>query len=172
MYIQELLARYGLKTRQSIYKRCEFLNITLAKESGGRKVKATPKQVELLDRLHEQLKKPGARFSDFSVTTIEAEPVPQPTDSQIVPQPQDNLAALTELLAKVVLNSQAQSIINPYQQLELAMQNNWLLASSELSQLIGIQPRGKGFSRGCWQFIRQGKIGRQSAWRVSKDKNG
>jgi predicted flavoprotein YhiN len=75
MKIKQLLERYNLKTRQSIYNWCEAMKITLEKDSQGHAY-ATPEQVEqLLDQLAEHLKQPGATLSSFtpmSMTTVDS----------------------------------------------------------------------------------------------------
>jgi hypothetical protein len=71
MNIKQLLARYHLKTRQSIYNWCEALNIFLAKDNNGH-IYATPEQIEQLDRLAEHLKKPGNTMASFTpITPVE-----------------------------------------------------------------------------------------------------
>jgi hypothetical protein len=56
--------------------------------------------------------------------------------------------------------------------LERAQSSNWLLTSEEVEQLIGVKPKceaGKdSFQRGCWIFTKAGKMGLQTAWRISK----
>ena len=54
MKIKELLERYNLKTRQSIYNWCDALSLSLAKDSNGHSY-ATPEQIEKLDQLAEHL---------------------------------------------------------------------------------------------------------------------
>jgi hypothetical protein len=49
----------------------------------------------------------------------------------------------------------------------------WIISSEEVEQLIGIKPHcapgDRSFVRGCWKFIRAGKIGTHSSWRVVKE---
>ena len=56
--------------------------------------------------------------------------------------------------------------------LERAQSSNWLLTSEEIKQLIGVKPKceaGKdSFQSGCWIFTKAGKMGLQTAWRISK----
>lgn len=44
------------------------------------------------------------------------------------------------------------------------------LTTSQIKQLIGVKPREKEFTRGSFVFIKCGKIGRQSAWKVASRK--
>jgi hypothetical protein len=56
--------------------------------------------------------------------------------------------------------------------LEQAEAGNWLLTSTEVHQLIGVKPsctrESESFQRGCWRFVKAGKLGTQMSWRVSK----
>ena len=56
--------------------------------------------------------------------------------------------------------------------LERASEKDWLLTTAEVRQLIGVKPKtSKGekvYQRGCWLFQKAGKIGSQTAWKVSK----
>lgn len=58
--------------------------------------------------------------------------------------------------------------------LERARIGKWLLTTSEIKELIGVKPRTKKgetiFTRGNWIFTKQGKIGNQSAWQVTKNR--
>lgn len=57
--------------------------------------------------------------------------------------------------------------------LERAYTGKWILTSTEIHQLIGVQPTcakgSESFQRGCWVFVRAGKLGNQTAWQVKKD---
>ena len=56
--------------------------------------------------------------------------------------------------------------------LERAQACDWLLSSEEVECLIGVKPKcevGKdSFQRGCWIFTKIGKMGSQTAWKISK----
>jgi hypothetical protein len=57
--------------------------------------------------------------------------------------------------------------------LEQAQDANWLLATTELRQIIGVEPRCAAgqtvFQRGNWIFEKAGKLGAQTMWRVRKE---
>jgi hypothetical protein len=57
--------------------------------------------------------------------------------------------------------------------LEQADTQGWIISSEELEQLIGIKPHcdsGHNFlMRGCWKFVKVGKVGTHSSWRVVKE---
>lgn len=56
--------------------------------------------------------------------------------------------------------------------LEQVATQAWIISSEEVEQLIGIKPHcapgDRSFVRGCWKFVKAGKIGTHSSWRVSK----
>ncbi len=56
--------------------------------------------------------------------------------------------------------------------LEQAAIAGWIISSTEVEQLIGVKPScNKGettYQRGNWQFVKAGKIGTQTGWRVEK----
>ncbi|MBE9096504.1 hypothetical protein IQ252_21995 [Tychonema sp. LEGE 07203] len=63
------------------------------------------------------------------------------------------------------------SQINPikhWEELEKAVDKEWVLSTSEVKHLIGVKPKNSLYVRGAFKFIKYGKIGNQSAWRVEK----
>ncbi len=56
--------------------------------------------------------------------------------------------------------------------LEQAAAANWILTTDEIERLIGIKPQchhgETSYHRGSWIFIKAGKIGTQTGWRVEK----
>jgi hypothetical protein len=57
--------------------------------------------------------------------------------------------------------------------LEQVDTQGWIISSEEVEQLIGIKPHCDSghnfFMRGCWKFVKVGKIGTHSSWRVIKE---
>ncbi len=57
--------------------------------------------------------------------------------------------------------------------LEQVDRHGWIISSEEVEQLIGIKPHCDSshnfFMRGCWKFVKVGKIGTHSSWQVSKE---
>ena len=64
MKIKDLMERYGLKSRQSIYDWCKAANLELAKDSRNRKY-AEPEQIVVLDDLKTHLDN-GASLKDYT----------------------------------------------------------------------------------------------------------
>ncbi|ESA35720.1 rough deal protein [Leptolyngbya sp. Heron Island J] len=56
--------------------------------------------------------------------------------------------------------------------LERAATAQWILTTDEIEQLIGVKPKCHGkehtYERGTWTFVKVGKLGAQTAWKVIK----
>lgn len=55
-----------------------------------------------------------------------------------------------------------------WEYLQKVVDNEWILSTSEIRELIGVKPRNSPFIRGAFKFTKCGKIGNQSAWNVEK----
>jgi len=168
MNIQELCDRYLLKSRQSIYEWAKALNIKLGKDESN-KVYATPEQVELFDELSEHLKAGNSikSFTPLVKTVVSFSPdvVSLSADTITEPSHSSDLVDLVNAIASL------KSPISHHEELEKACINNWLLSTSEIKQLgFSVSCKnGKAYcDRGCWRFIKVGKVGHESSWKVSK----
>lgn len=190
--VAELPDRYSI-SRQSVYDRLKFLNISTVKME--KKAHITAEQQELLDRLHQHLQS-GVDMALFNPDTLpkksvkssqaitKAKTPTQPLSSQLStersPQSEDltlinpnNIQSpvlydLIQELAKAITSNQAISPISHHKDLDLASKEGWLLTSHEITALTGMKPKGDSFIWGCWQFIAKGKIGRSKGWIVEK----
>jgi hypothetical protein len=179
MLVKELGARYQLNSRKSLYSRLNALNLELAKDAQGRSY-ATPEQLELLDQLHQHLKDGGILGNFTPVTPVEVEatqqePLTEPDFSlttQPAIQPSIPPEFLGDLVGAIASRLTPISPLSPHRELEEAAEKGWLLTTAEVRELIGVKPTAaKGedsYQRGCWLFTKAGKIGSQTAWRVSK----
>ena len=88
-----------------------------------------------------------------------------------------NLEGLVNLIAGAV--SQTIAITIPTRsplwymsELEQAQAQGWMLTTAEIQQLIGVKPTAaigtSTYQRGSFTFTKAGKIGSQTAWRVTK----
>jgi hypothetical protein len=59
-------------------------------------------------------------------------------------------------------------------ELKEASEEGWLLTTKEIQELIGVKPRTKKgentYIRGSFSFTKSGKIGGQTAWKVTNNK--
>ncbi|QLE44833.1 hypothetical protein FD723_18640 [Nostoc sp. C052] len=64
------------------------------------------------------------------------------------------------------------SVLANYEELEKAAEFEWILPTSKIKELIGISPKttkdSDTFIRGSFAFIKQGKIGNETGWKVAK----
>jgi hypothetical protein len=183
MNIQELCDRYNIKSRKSLYSRLDGLGITLDKD--GNKAYATDEQVKLLDQQDEHLKN-GGTIKNFVPTTQVTVDTTQhnenPDTSSIVEATQHStqLTTQSELLGdivKAVTTAIADKMTPPdplwyLGRLEAARASGWELTTSQVQELIGVKPsckKGKRtFKRGSFIFVKSGKIGNQTSWKVQK----
>jgi hypothetical protein len=186
MNIQELCDRYNIKSRKSLYSRLDGLGITLDKD--GNKAYATDEQIKLLDQQDEHLKNGGTikNFVHFVPTTQVTVDTTQhnenPDTSSIVEATQHStqLTTQSELLGDI-LEAVTTAIADKMQPvdplwymsaLERARVSQWELTTSQVQELIGVKPsckKGKRtFKRGSFIFVKSGKIGNQTSWKVQK----
>jgi hypothetical protein len=167
MNLKELMERYNLNSRQSLYARFKSLGLNLEKGERG-KIDASPEQVELLDELDEHLKI-GGSLKNFlpSVNSVVVGNLESVEDRVSTEQ-----QMLEMLVGAIASNLQPRSSLWYHEELEKAAAGGWLLTSQEVKGLIGVKPKcGKGsdrFIRGCWTFVKTGKVGGAFGWRVEK----
>ncbi|MEG4121699.1 hypothetical protein QUA43_30035 [Microcoleus sp. N9_B4] len=171
--VSSLQARYDLASRQAVYDRIAALNIKQVSRG-----KLSTEQLDKLDRLDKWLKaNPHSAIADFPQEPEVMEPESsvishQPSVNSLSTESLDNsqqsfdLLELAESFARHL--SKLRDPLQHYAALERAIASSWLLSSSEVRALIGTKPTGDRFQRGSFVFIRSGKMGNQSAWRVAK----
>jgi hypothetical protein len=189
MNIQELCDRYSLKSRQSIYDWCKALNVKLSRDDDNKSY-APPELIELFDQLAEHLKG-GNSIKSFTplVKTTVSQPLDNVSSSlDTINFPLDNVSHSLDTITESSHNSDLVDLVNAiaavikpnpglsrHEELEKAVANGWILSTSELDS-IGFKPyckTGEDFcDRGCWRFVKAGKIGRESAWSVQKITKG
>ncbi len=182
MNVKELLDRYSLSSRKSLYSRLEAAQIKLPKDDDG-KAYATEQMISLLDDLDKHIKNGGTLKNYTPVTPVTTHPETfdnghsldntTQTTQVTTHMSREELLGVIEVLGTAIASKlQPVDPISYNASLEKAQANNWILSTSEVQQLIGIKPsckKGKKtFTRGCWTFIKTGKMGSQTGWRVSK----
>jgi hypothetical protein len=114
-------------------------------------------------------------FVKEGTPTVAAAPTPRssPPNNNI----EELLANISNRLEKLeVLLSKHPTPSNPLWYMPILEQvatHAWIISSEEVEQLIGIKPHcapgDNSFVRGCWKFVKAGKVGTHSSWRVSKE---
>ena len=93
-------------------------------------------------------------------------------------QGENNLEALVSMIAGAVSQTIASTVPTRsplwyMSELEQAQAQGWMLSTSEIQHLIGVKPTAaKGtstYQRGSFTFTKAGKIGSQTAWKVTKN---
>lgn len=175
--VSSLQERYNLSSRQAVYDRLAAMSIKPVIRG-----KLSDEQLTKLDRLNEWLKaNPHSAIADFpqeaevmlpELSVISHQSLVNNLSSEAVDNSQQgfDLLELAESFARHL--SKMRDPLQHYAALERAIASGWLLSSSEVRSLIGIQPAGDQYQRGSFVFIRNGKIGAQSAWRVTKVVSG
>ena len=163
--IASLQERYSLSSRQAVYDRIAALRITPAARG-----KLSTGQLGKLDELNEHLKS-GGILSDFESSHTEIIPAPiatigPTTPAKLTSSDGENFIELIERVAAAL--KPTADPLQHYTSLERAIASSWLLSTAEVRSLISTKPHGDRFQRGSFIFIRSGKIGGQSAWRVAK----
>ena len=103
---------------------------------------------------------------------------PQPKiegDQQLVQQLKNIADSLVKLETTLVSRLQPSNPLWYMDVLEKAEAANWILTTDEVEHLIGIKPQchhdETSYHRGSWVFIKAGKVGAQTGWRVEKQRN-
>jgi hypothetical protein len=190
--VSELQNRFSLG-KQAVYNRLDALGIKPFKE--GNRSYITADQLQLLDQLHEHINQ-GGTMAEFKKSA--ASPVDKsesPADKQISPVDKsespveivetgmnhytaNNLEVLVQVVSTgvekaIATSTQAKSPLWYMVELKRATDEGWLLTTKEVKDLIGVKPKTKKgentYKRGNWLFIKSGKIGNQTAWKVTKE---
>jgi hypothetical protein len=118
----------------------------------------------------------ASKLHPHEVRTAVATPIPSsvpPANNQI----EELLANISSRLEQMERSIGKHSTLhNPLWYmpiLEQADTQGWIISSEEVEQLIGIKPHCDSghnfFMRGCWKFVKAGKVGTHSSWRVIKE---
>lgn len=163
--IADLQGRYGLNSKQSVYDRIKALSIEPVARG-----KISSEQLNKLDKLNEHLKS-GGNLGDFESNHIEVmattiATIEPTTPAKLTSSDGENFIELIERVAAAL--KPTADPLQHYTALERAIASSWLLSTAEVRSLIGTKPMGDRFQRGSFIFIRSGRIGSQSAWRVAK----
>lgn len=159
--IKDLPNRYNIR-RTALYTRLAAANITPEKD--GTRSYISKEELAELDRLDSHIKT-GGKLEDFQPIRDQSLVISQ----QSAVNSADNFNETLQLVEAIARHFQQQrDPLQHYAALERAIASGWLLSSSEVRSLISTKPHGDRFQRGSFVFIRSGKIGVQTAWRVAK----
>ncbi len=188
--LSQLPSRYGI-ARSNLYTRLKDLKIESVKP--GRKAFITATSLQLLDGLHAHLEQ-GGTTSEFielieqqasnhqlvnipnsspSVSnSLETEYSSEPTISL---NPNALVGAIETVVKRLIPSSRSR--LTYMRELEEAYQNQWLLSTSEVADLLGLSQKtitnyGQEFSDAGFLFERAGiRKGGEIAWSIDKVSN-
>lgn len=189
--VADLPSRFDLG-KQAVYNRLEALGIKPTKVGKRSYISAT--QLQTLDRIHAHINQ-GGSIADFQSPDLEISPLDtmdkstgRLTSAENNQSPLDTMDKSTglvennlEVLVNLIAGAVSQTIASTVQQrsplwymseLERAEAQGWMLTTAEIQQLIGVKPTAatgtSTYQRGSFTFTKAGKIGTQTAWRVTK----
>lgn len=181
--VANLTDRYGV-ARSNIYNRLSALKIEPEKQ--GNKAFINADQLALMDALDQHLKA-GGKLSDFNqsggLSYVSQDKPDLSYRSQdtmdITPEPIGLgwfgvIDAIAEKVASILTVRQPSPPPDPLANLRALQEvadQGWLLSSSQLAQLLGVKPHGSEFSRHGFTFTKTGKVGAESAWKVTRSAN-
>jgi hypothetical protein len=177
--VNQLSDRYNL-ARSAVYKRMADLGI--AREKIGNRAYVNAEQLALLDELHEFIQV-GGNIAEFiarkglKINNSSADAAIEPVDSAsgLALTQSDLVSILTAFAAE--MTAQMRPPANPleyYSFLEEATKTGWKLRTSELAQLLNLDPAeinrySPDFREAGFVFSRAGyRSGGEVAWLVSK----
>jgi hypothetical protein len=171
--------RYGV-ARSQIYNRINVLGIETIKR--GKKAYVNASQIAQLDQIHGLIQE-GKGLEEAAAIVLPNSPVRQSRetagqyniafmqDSPI--EPSYETTAKLELIQWLVgAIAQQQPSLNPlsrFEQLQAIADYDWRPGTKELAEILGLKSlSGSEFERYGFRFIRVGKNGAESAWKVEK----
>jgi hypothetical protein len=170
--IRELPERYGI-ARSAIYVRMKRLNITPHTQGNRSYINAS--QLELLDNLHDFLAENSGRTIDDFLRSLNAVEVTQSAFSstgQLAPQQTGHLQGQSFPELQYQLEGHATQLRERFELLDRAATRGWLLSTSDLALLIGLEPgslvRYQELSRWGFTFVKRvERTGREVNWAVT-----
>lgn len=168
--ISSLQQRYKLNSRQAVNNRINGLKINPVARG-----EISLEQLELLDRLDKHIRGGGA-IADFPIQPeIASYAVMDRLDNiEIDDNGMSVVNVMAGLMEKMMFHTMTTRLspLASYEELEKAAEFEWILPTSKIKELIGVSPKttkgSDNFIRGSFAFIKQGKIGSETGWQVTK----
>ena len=178
--VADLPDRYNV-ARSQVYSRLDALkqrDPSLVPEKRGKKAYVSGQLLELMDSLHVLISQQGETVAEAADTVLNIPPQTRPMspvgqpdrtqDSAIIPT-NEMPSELALLASAIAANQPPPDPLARYRQLEEIAANGWQLPTSELAQLLGLKTlSGSELERYGFRFVKVGKAGIESAWKVEK----
>ncbi|MGP1375407.1 MAG: hypothetical protein ACTS3T_21450 [Almyronema sp.] len=174
--VNDLIDRYSL-ARSAVYKRLKDLGIVTIKV--GNRAYVNAQQLRLLDEVHAFIQRGGtmAEFLEMRGLKPAEDDVTAESSGLSTLQPDNILDLVSKIAAEMAARLRPSQDVDPlacYKALEAAARNGWEIRTSEVAQLLQLDPRevsqyGDRFTDAGFVFTRVGyRSGGEAAWRVSK----
>jgi hypothetical protein len=171
--IKQLPERYSL-ARSAVYVRMKRLNIT--PHTQGNRSYINANQLDLLDDLHDFLCEDSSRtIDDFlrNLSAVELTPQALSLTGQLARQQTGHFPGQHAAEFPYKPESHAAQLRERFEFLERASSRGWLLSTSDLAQLIGLEPttvvRHEQLSRWGFTFVKcTERTGREVNWVVER----
>jgi hypothetical protein len=174
--VSELPARYSL-ARSATYTRLKQLDIEPEKE--GKKSYVNAGQLAELDRFDDHIKT-GGSITDFQTSSGQSgqlAKLQEPLSSGQLAESSGQSGQELFMLIFERLADRLSPVANPLSNLEAleqAAEKGWLLSTSQLAPLVGLNRKTlssrRQFDRYGFTIIKAGRNGTESAWKISKKK--
>lgn len=166
--LSQLPSRFGI-ARSALYTRLKDLQIEPIRD--GKKAYLDAPSLELLDKLHQHIQGGGTTNEFLKQKALTSTGLSRTPEN--IASVQDSLGHLMITTIMHQLLSKTGDRLSYLRELEEASTKGWLLASSELADLLGLTPKtiaayGGEFATSGFLFRRAGKKSREIAWTVTK----
>jgi hypothetical protein len=173
--IKQLPDRYGI-ARSAVYVRMKRLNIT--PHTQGNRSYLDASQLDLMDDLHDFLTEDSSRSIDDFLRSLSAVDIMQqefPATGQLIKQQTGQLKGQSFHEIQYKPGSNAAQLRERFEFLDQASDRGWLLSTSDLAMLIGLEPVSvvKHDELSRWGFIFTKcaeRSGREVNWAVKRPK--
>ena len=182
--LAQLPSRYGI-ARSNLYTRLKDLKIESVKQ--GRKAFVSGDSLSLLDGLHAHLERGGttnefikeissnsiANVSTSEVSEYDSRSISNDGEPAITLQPSVLVGAIEAVVNRLIPKNR--NSLNYLRDLEEAYEKGWLLSTSEVANLLGLNQRtitqyGVEFNDAGFIFARVGtRKGGEIAWSIDKE---
>ncbi len=170
--VKSLTSRYKIG-RTALYERFKQINIEPQKD--GNRSYVCSMQLSRLDKLDNHLNAGGSfesfrateNIADFPKTPEIISPTLERINQEEAPPQLDLPSVVYKLIEVIGTQRQMRSHLEQYRELEEIALRGWILRTSTIYEITHFKPRGTEATHGCFRFLKAGKIGRESAWKVS-----
>jgi hypothetical protein len=154
--------------KTKLYECLDTLGIQRVSRDGDRQVYITEKDLEILDRYIDISNTQGKAEAKAFALSLKASSEPSEglavRDSGV---PESGLVQLMQVLSQLPVMPAEPDALAPQRQLKEAAEEDWLLSTAQVRQILGMKSWNGG-DRFGFKFDYAGQMGSSKAWRVSR----